>query len=531
MRIRFGEYCLSINERRLDRPQGQLNLGDRACQVLKSLLDRPNSVVSKNDILDVVWPNLAVEENTLQVHISTLRKALGPEIIKTVHGRGYQYIGPEPVIVEQGASGHDDGMALDIADVVQNKIPKTFQTRGLVMPFSSMSYNAAGEPELGQLEVPAIAVERITSAPETRESLEASADLQEQLLHNLSLRTGVRVLATDPVSDARATYSLRCRLRCRQSEAKISASLIRRSDGQIVWSHIFLGNVSDLLELSDRAAEQISGALRLQINAFDADRLSDLPDEQLSASELRARAAMLFYRATVVDYVHALRLLERALGLDPEHASSLAMWCEGQLFTLEAHYRKADPDLSEKIIKSSNKAIQASPRSDYCWYIRAHVRARIIGDLEGARKDIDRLRRLNPGYVLGMEASGITELVSGNWELARVSLTQAVERSADDPFLPFRLYPLAITQMMVGEPQLALATISDATELRPDCRHYWLVKAWILKETGRKSEAERAVDIANGIPERADILAQNLHLPDDVRDAIGLPTKPIVAQN
>ena len=151
--------------------------------------------------------------------------------------------------------------------------------------------------------------------------------------------------------------------------------------------------------------------------------------------------------------------------------------------------------------------------------------------MEGARKDIDRLRKLNPGYVLGMEASGIAELIAGKWEVARTFLTQAVERSGDDPFLPFRLYALAISQMMAEEPQNALATISDATDLRPDCRHYWLVKAWILKETGANSKAKKAADIATGMPERPDILAQNLHLPNDVRDAIGLPTKPIEAQN
>lgn len=47
-------------------------------------------------MLNRVWPGVAVEENTLQVHISALRKALPPDTIVTVHGRGYKYAGPEP---------------------------------------------------------------------------------------------------------------------------------------------------------------------------------------------------------------------------------------------------------------------------------------------------------------------------------------------------------------------------------------------------------------------------------------------------
>ena len=167
-----------------------------------------------------------------------------------------------------------------------------------------------------------------------------------------------------------------------------------------------------------------------------------------------------------------------------------------------------------------------SPRSDCSWFVRAHVRARLGGNVEGARKDVRRIVQLNPGYVLGMEASGITELVAENWSAALGFLAEAVERSVDDPFLPYRLYPLAIAQAMAGDSQSALAAITEATELRPDCRHYWLVKTWILREAGREREAQEASEVAANLVERADILAQDLRLPQGLRDAIGLPVQP-----
>src|SRR6185437_12686559 len=64
--------------------------------ILAALLAKPDEVVGKGDLFDTVWPGLVVEENTLQVHISALRKALPPEMIMTVHGRGYKYAGPKP---------------------------------------------------------------------------------------------------------------------------------------------------------------------------------------------------------------------------------------------------------------------------------------------------------------------------------------------------------------------------------------------------------------------------------------------------
>jgi len=42
-------------------------------------------------LLDLVWPGLVVEENNLQVHVSTLRKVLGPAVIATIPGRGYRF--------------------------------------------------------------------------------------------------------------------------------------------------------------------------------------------------------------------------------------------------------------------------------------------------------------------------------------------------------------------------------------------------------------------------------------------------------
>ncbi|MEM9105509.1 MAG: tetratricopeptide repeat protein [Pseudomonadota bacterium] len=307
------------------------------------------------------------------------------------------------------------------------------------------------------------------------------------------------------------------------------STLVRRSDGHVTWSRVFEGYPNDLFELTDRAAEQLSDALRLQINAFDGERLVKLPDDQLSPSELRTRAAMLFYRATVADYLHGGRLLERAIRLDPDNASGLAMWCEAQLYVLKACYQTADEDLQARIVETSDRAVQISPRSDYSWFIRAHVRARLVGDLEGARKDIERLGHLNPGYVLGMEALGYIELIAGDWERACQSLVEAVERSADDPFLPFRLYPLSVARMLTEQSDLALSAITDATELRPSCRHFWLVKAWIHRENGDDAEAAKAAQSAERASGKADILAQDLSLPNAVREAIGLPHGPIEA--
>ncbi|MBK7079821.1 MAG: winged helix-turn-helix domain-containing protein [Betaproteobacteria bacterium] len=66
-------------------------MGARAFDLLLALIERRDRLVTKNELLELVWPGLVVEENNLQVQVSALRKLLGPDAIATVAGRGYRF--------------------------------------------------------------------------------------------------------------------------------------------------------------------------------------------------------------------------------------------------------------------------------------------------------------------------------------------------------------------------------------------------------------------------------------------------------
>ena len=96
MDLQFASYELKLRERQLIGPGGTVDLSSRSFDILVALLSRPNELIGKSDLFDAAWPGVVVEENTLQVHVSSLRKLLGPGYIATVHGRGYKYVGPMP---------------------------------------------------------------------------------------------------------------------------------------------------------------------------------------------------------------------------------------------------------------------------------------------------------------------------------------------------------------------------------------------------------------------------------------------------
>src|SRR5262245_25843039 len=94
--VSFGDYRLKLHERQLEGPNGVVELSARAFDIIWLLVSHPHEIVAKSTIFDTVWPAVVVEDNTLQAHISALRKSLAPDYIVTVHGRGYKYVGPMP---------------------------------------------------------------------------------------------------------------------------------------------------------------------------------------------------------------------------------------------------------------------------------------------------------------------------------------------------------------------------------------------------------------------------------------------------
>src|SRR4029453_6896479 len=54
-------------------------------------IERNDRIVTKDELLELAWPGLVVEENNLQVQVSALRKVLGASSIATVPGRGYRF--------------------------------------------------------------------------------------------------------------------------------------------------------------------------------------------------------------------------------------------------------------------------------------------------------------------------------------------------------------------------------------------------------------------------------------------------------
>ena len=93
----FGLFRLDVTERILFGEKGVVPLTPKAFDTLLALVENSGHVLSKNDLMEKVWPDSFVEENNLAQNISALRKALGEgsdgqKFIETVPKRGYRFV-------------------------------------------------------------------------------------------------------------------------------------------------------------------------------------------------------------------------------------------------------------------------------------------------------------------------------------------------------------------------------------------------------------------------------------------------------
>lgn len=109
-----GRWEVNFIRRELRARGAYVPLGGRAFDIFEMLIRSAGEIVSKNDIMDRLWPGAAISENTLQVHVSAIRRALGADraILRTVSGRGYGLIGAWTISPERGSEEMADVAAV-----------------------------------------------------------------------------------------------------------------------------------------------------------------------------------------------------------------------------------------------------------------------------------------------------------------------------------------------------------------------------------------------------------------------------------
>jgi adenylate cyclase len=363
-------------------------------------------------------------------------------------------------------------------------------------------------------EVPTVLVEEFDFAPATDEIQSHAEELREQILMNLSRRTGIKTIE-NAGEGSKTTYRIRGRLRVSGTKARINMSMVLCETGETLFSRNYDGDISDIFEFGDQIAAKINADLRIQINAYDANRLEALADDELSVSELRSRAARNFYRATYSSWQRGLALMERAVELVPDDPMALAMRAVGEVMLHAASYEPMAPERLMQLEEGLNLAIKQAPKVDFLYSARSNLHGLIKGDADAALRDAEYALKLNPTYLIGFGALASAMILKNDLLGAIERLEYSMTLSNDDPLEAERTFPLAICYVLTGQFDKAKKVAEALAHANMDNRILQKLLGMVLRKLGDEGGAARQEKLAENLAFAPSIQSIRVLLPEE----------------
>jgi TolB-like protein len=386
--LTFGPFTLYRQDRRVDGPEGAVELSARAFDLLCLLLDRAGEVVGKDAIFTAVWPGLVVEENTLQVHVSALRKALGADLIATVHGRGYRYAGPLP---QPRDAAPPQKPAAEAGPVLA------------VLPFSDLG----GDP--GQQYFSDGIGQDIT------DRLTRFRDLTVIGLDRAALGSNP---APDPDGLRRsigADFTVSGSIRRSGTRIRIAVRLTETATRAAIWAEHYDRPLADLFDLQDEVSETVAATIARQLKIELSSRSLRRPPATLQAYDLTLRGIWHYHAYTRDDMARAIACCEQALAEDPDYREALAWLGAARCAAYEFDF---DLDEMQRGLALVEKALRLDP-SDSRPFVMLGIYVGLVSGPDASRTAVDQALRLNPGDYYAHAQRALVAIFDGDHGLAQ----------------------------------------------------------------------------------------------------------------
>jgi TolB-like protein len=387
MDLRFGAYRLKRRDRQLIGPHGPLAIKARAFDILEALLRQPNATIGKDALFDAVWPGVTVEENTLQVHVSALRKLLGAAMIVTVHGRGYKYAGPPPVEVKpESGTPSERQAALGRKPVIA------------VLPFANLS----GDPD-----------QRYFSDGVTEDIVSRLSKYRVLSVvgwHSSFALRGREESLGEVREKLAADYALTGSIRRSAGRIRVAARLTDTAAASVLWADHYDRPLEDVFAVQDEVAGIIVSTLLGRVEVAAATRDSAAGTPVISSYEHVLKGAWHFKQLTRPACAIAAHCFAEAIEAFPGNAEAhrwLAI-CENCKWSFDF-----DREGLVRSLALAEQAIELDPMNAGGHAVRGFAQIWLCG-IGAARPNYRRALALNPDDPHVLAEAGLLEVYAGD---------------------------------------------------------------------------------------------------------------------
>ena len=458
----FGEFRLDAEKHRLLREGEIVSLTPKAVETLRVLVERPGRLVERDELMNSVWGDVAVEDGNLTVTISMLRRALGEDgnvrkFIETVPRLGYKFVAdvrvveevPALVVERQTLSRLviDEEIRLGrkrAAEPTSHLLPSSRRkamtiaaTAGAVViataalvylrPWNSKPASAT------TANIRSIVVLPFKAINPDKENPHQGLGMADILITRLSNIKAIKVRPTSAVmsfeNHEEDSISIANKLQVDAvlegtiyqtgDKVRVTVRLIRVSDQTPIWSGQFERLTRDEFSLQNEIALQVVDALALNLSGNEQMALTKRYTENADAYQLYLKGRYHWNKRNYGDLVEAERLFRSAIERDPNFALAYVGLADSMVFA----YRGAET------ASALYKALDLDPNLAEAYATKGFYETVHGWQWQEAEADFKKSLELNPGYATAHQWYATLLEIEGRYDEAKAEMQRALEIS------------------------------------------------------------------------------------------------------
>lgn len=537
--LRFGCFTLDIARQELRRGAELVPLRPKTFALLEAFARRPGRVLAKQELLEAIWPDTVVTEDSLTQCIHDLRTVLdagGAELVRTVPRRGYRF-DAEVVAADAPALAQQDVRVAEAprptwaarAARFGSRLPAPRRTGAMALAGAALVAaiyvlgSIAGawrQYQPGFLAAASDTVEGQPSAP--RLSLvvlpldfETGSDggpwfsdtLSADLTADLGKVSGLVVISRDtafsfkgkqfdPRDVARhlnVRYVVRGTVRRLQNQVRLSLTLIDGETGRQRWSEQFEMDRANLQQSLEQATGVVSRALGVEMYRAEGQRAASLRREQVEADDLAMQGWAVWYRGlTRENTLGALRLFETAVARDPD---SVRGWGGVALMNGTAVNSgwAANPAAADARQLEALRQLERIDRNDVMTYLARIAPYYKREDFSGLLQYAQELVAQFPNNPHSHNQAAMALMLLGRFDECVEPIRKAIRLGPRDTYLTYWRWALASCHFFAGRYPEAVAEARLSVQANAALAGPQLILAAALARNGQLEEARKVV--------------------------------------
>ncbi len=420
--ILIGEWTFTPDLHQLSRDDEQIKLEPLVANLLDLFCQKAGHPISRAEMLETIWPNMVVGDESVTNAIIKLRKALGddshqPPYIETIPKVGYRLVAPIEYLQSGQPSGIEGFVSRNISALLVVTAIGIASLVGYMLWFNYQPANSPPNPATtAQRTVinPTIAVLPFLNINNNPDHEYLGDGISESLITDLSRLSSLRVIArqssfthrhrdasTEDIGrDLGAKYILDGSVQVDGNSLRISAQLVDAETGYQLWAERFDKEPDDIFRLQDEITREVVRALSIRLESSEHNQIKKEHPTNFEAYDLFLRGQRVSVEFSDEAINEAIRLYRNAIKLDPNYAHAYGALAVARIREYLLGITDTPVMTQDRALELALKAAEMDPTSHQIQWILGyvHLYRKEFREGEAASK---RSIELSPSYADG----------------------------------------------------------------------------------------------------------------------------------